>query len=96
MHLLNILKKSKINYEIVHHNLQQLIDTQKKQSEKNKKLHRSFDYDTSYHTLAEIEEQFDVISKLPEHYDKVKYFSIGNTYEGRQIPALTITNPGKY
>jgi murein tripeptide amidase MpaA len=70
-----------------------VIDNEREENERNKAFFggRALDYDTRYHTYAEILAEFQ---SLPSQSNKVTYKSIGTTYEGRAIPSITVTNPG--
>jgi murein tripeptide amidase MpaA len=94
---LNALNSSNIKYEIASNNFQKNIEAEREQNELNKMkslakgLERAFDYDTVYHTYAEIIAE---LKALPSQSNKVTYFRVGTTYEGREIPGITVTNPG--
>jgi len=86
-HFLEALNKSSIAYEIIVSNFQKLIEDQKE--ENNAFYATDFDYEHKYHTYTEIKNELhNIANKNP----KAIYKSVGKTFEGRDIPALVITD----
>ena len=62
---LTALNRSRIPYEIVHHNYQKVVDAERAQIELSSRAglkDDNFDYENSYHTYNEIVAQFQFLS----------------------------------
>ncbi|CAG2111281.1 unnamed protein product [Medioppia subpectinata] len=87
---LQALNASNISYKVVVNNFQSVIDREwvanTRQSGKV-----GFDYDNKYNTYEDITTE---LKRIGSAGGKAKYGSVGKSYEGREIPYLTITKPG--
>jgi len=87
---LTALNRSNIHYQMVSNNFQERVDQEMEENQRNRmRSTKAFDYDTVYHSYQEIVAEFKA---LPNSYSNAKYSSVGTTYEGREIPALTISS----
>ncbi|CAG2173202.1 unnamed protein product, partial [Oppiella nova] len=87
---LRSLNASRIPYEVVANSFQKVIDNERAEMRAHRLYSRAgFDYEKTYHTYEEIVAELTSISS-----PKAKYASIGQTYQKRDIPSITITNPG--
>ncbi|RWS22234.1 carboxypeptidase B-like protein, partial [Leptotrombidium deliense] len=85
--VLQELKDSNINYSIMEKNLQRLIDSEKFKIKKTRAFGGGFNFET-YNMLSDIESYLDSVEQ--KYRSKAKSFSIGQSYEGREIKILII------
>ncbi|CAG2116223.1 unnamed protein product [Medioppia subpectinata] len=84
------LNKSRIGFEVTADNFQKMLNAERDENSRNLRRFRSFfDYQSTYHSYDEIIAE---LQRVSTNNSKVVYNSMGKSYEGRQIPFLTITN----
>lgn len=91
---LKSLNSSSINYEVLHHNYQTVVDNERAEMIQPRNFEArddSFNYNI-YHTYDEIKAQIKFLAdKYPT---KAKYEPVGTTFENREIPAIVLGKEG--
>ncbi|XP_014800920.1 PREDICTED: carboxypeptidase A1-like [Calidris pugnax] len=88
------LESHSISYSIMIEDLQELLDEEKKNMTKSRRVERStstFDF-ASYHTIEEIYDWMDTL--VEDHPSLVSKIQIGQSYENRSLYVLKISTGG--